>query len=50
MKNKRFNEGGSQQIEQRTKRKSCIETVALLECVFCVEKESGCTWRYYSIA
>ena len=43
MKNKRFNEGGSQQIEHRTKRKSCIETVALLECVVCVEKESGCT-------
>ena len=41
MKNKRSREGGSQNVERsRAKRKSSIETVALVEWVFCGEKES----------
>ena len=40
MKNKLSSEGGSRKVEHsRTKRKSSIETVAPVECVFCGEKE-----------
>ena len=40
MKNKRSSERGSQKLEHsRATRKSSTGTVALIECVFCGEKE-----------